>query len=111
MAVLEKFGASSMKMPEITTEALNKLKDAVSLLESYIDSSYPMYKRLMAITLNNIACYYKQYLHSNNRFNKPNIALQYLSTVLDLEEALGEKDLSIARTHLNICTIESSLGK
>eukprot|EP00826_Nyctotherus_ovalis_P017723 TRINITY_DN15237_c0_g1_i1.p1 TRINITY_DN15237_c0_g1~~TRINITY_DN15237_c0_g1_i1.p1 ORF type:complete len:340 (+),score=48.18 TRINITY_DN15237_c0_g1_i1:329-1348(+) len=46
-----------------------------------------------------------------HRLGKPNVALQYLNTVLELETSLNESDISIARTHLNICAIESLLGR
>jgi len=45
------------------------------------------------------------------RIGKPKVALQYLNTVLDLEKSLNNSDISIARTHLNICAIESLLGR
>jgi len=55
MGALAKANSLLHSMPE----ALNKLKDAVSLLEVNKNNS-PSYKKLMAITLNNVACYYKQ---------------------------------------------------
>ena len=41
---------------------LKRLKDASSLLEEYKDKNVSLYNKLMATTLNNIACYYKRYL-------------------------------------------------
>jgi soluble P-type ATPase len=55
MGVLAEAGSLLRSVPE----ALNKLKDAVSLLEAN-KNNHPSYKKLMAITLNNVACYYKQ---------------------------------------------------
>ena len=44
-------------------EALNKLKEAIKLLEQYKYTFQPLslYEKLLAITYNNIACYYKLY--------------------------------------------------
>ena len=42
------------------SEVLNKLKDAIDLLSDFKDTSNDFYKKLMALCLNNIACYYKR---------------------------------------------------
>ena len=62
MTILEKLGSNNLQNSRTANEALNQLKDAASLIGSYIEKDNPLYKRLMAITLNNIACYYKQYV-------------------------------------------------
>jgi len=45
-------------------EALEKLKEAVSVLENFESKEDASYKKLMAITLNNIACYYKRHFYN-----------------------------------------------
>ena len=59
---------------------------------------------LLAITLNNLGCYYK-------RVGKPMHALKQLYEALRLESLPPANATSIAGTHLNICAIRSQLGK
>ena len=112
LAMLDSTSSSPAK--DSAAEALIKLKQAVAVLEATQNKELVQYKRLMAISLNNIACYYKRFVGTNisNRFEKPNVALQYLDSVLAIELSINQQsDISTARTHLNICAIESSLGK
>lgn len=60
--------------------------------------------KLMALTLNNLGCYYK-------RINKPNVSLRYMSSALKEEIKSRQPKSHIASTKLNICAILSSLGK
>ncbi len=41
-------------------ESLSTLKDAIAILETSKHRDSPEYKRLLALTLNNTACYYKR---------------------------------------------------
>lgn len=59
---------------------------------------------LMAITLNNLGCYYK-------RIGKPMHALKQLYEALRLESLPPVNSTALAGTHLNICAIRSQLGK
>jgi len=52
--LLEKVNPKAKAAPEV----LNKLKKAILLLQSQQDQ--PLHNKLMAITLNNVACYYKK---------------------------------------------------
>ena len=54
---------SSTNIPNTisASEALRKLKESVALLERSEHKGQPMHNKLMAITLNNLACYYKRY--------------------------------------------------
>ena len=60
--------------------------------------------KLLAITLNNIGCYYR-------RIDKPNVALKYLKKALEVEVFSLDDKASVAGTHLNICAIFSQLKK
>lgn len=59
---------------------------------------------LLAITLNNLGCYYK-------RLGKPMHALKQLYEALRLESTPPINATNLAGTHLNICAIRSQLGK
>ena len=103
---------ANINSPDVgAPKALDMLKKAVSILVESENKENPLYQKLLAITLNNVACYYKRYLILSHRFSKPNVALKYLNSVLSIEKSLDESDISIARTHLNICAIESLLGR
>lgn len=60
--------------------------------------------KLIALTLNNLGCYYK-------RAKKPNVALQYMKNALKQEVRSSQPKSHIASTKLNICAILSSLSK
>lgn len=57
-----------------------------------------------AVTLNNLACYYR-------RQGKLHAALQYLQRALKIEAKLGDKVETPADTHLNTCAVLSQLGR
>ena len=79
----------------------------VSKLKNNSDKKNPNCFKLLAVTLNNTACYYKK----NNRFH---IALRYLARVLQIEKHVNIKDdeaVSLGSTYLNIGTILSEMKK
>lgn len=59
---------------------------------------------LLAVTCNNLGCYYK-------KVNKLHAALSYLRKALKIEVVLQTDDVTVAGTHLNICAILSKLDK
>jgi len=59
---------------------------------------------LLAVTCNNLGCYYK-------KVGKLHAALSYLRQALKVEVALSTDDVTVAGTHLNICAILSKLEK
>merc|ERR1719498_602488 len=59
---------------------------------------------LLAITCNNLGCYYK-------KTGKLHAALSYLRRALEIEVTLGTNDVTVAGTHINICSILSKLEK
>ena len=83
-------------------EAFSLLRRAEDMLK-YPDDT-PGKLRLLAITLNNLGCFYK-------RSAKPNVALRYLQQALDIEIKTSNDRTNVAGTHLNICAIKSQLGK
>ena len=60
-------------------------------------------KPLLAITLNNIACYYR-------RRGQPKVALSHLHRALEIE-ARCKAPHKPADTHLNVCAVSSQLGQ
>mmetsp|Transcript_12965 Transcript_12965/g.20081 ORF Transcript_12965/g.20081 Transcript_12965/m.20081 type:complete len:89 (+) Transcript_12965:170-436(+) len=72
-------------------QALGWLKKSETLAESN--------SRCLAITYNNLACYYKKLGHSRS-------ALQYLEKALDLEDCLEDASFK-ADTHLNLSAVLS----
>ena len=83
-------------------EAFNLLRRAEEMLR-YPDDT-PGKLRLLAITLNNLGCFYK-------RSSKPNVALKYLQQALEIEVKTSNDRTNVAGTHLNICAIKSQLNK
>ena len=60
--------------------------------------------RLLSITLNNLACYCKKKaLHQ--------VALRYLTKVLQIEKRIVKNEHTLASTHLNISSVLSCLNK
>merc|ERR1719321_343592 len=59
---------------------------------------------LLAVTCNNLGCYYK-------KVGKLHAALSYLRQALKIEVSLQTDDITVAGTHLNICAILSKLEK
>ena len=58
---------------------------------------------LLAITLNNMGCYYK-------KLGKLALSLQFLQKALDLDPSKPSSAANMAGTHLNMCSIKSQLG-
>merc|ERR1719482_2569539 len=59
---------------------------------------------LLAVTCNNLGCYYK-------KVGKLHGALSYLRRALTMEVELHTDEVTLAGTHLNICAILSKLEK
>ena len=82
--------------------AMRLLREAQQILD---DSTDPTGKlKLLAITFNNLGCYYK-------RTGQPLYALKYLQQAMELEAKPPIDYTNLAGTHLNICAIRSLLGK
>lgn len=86
--------------------ALKLLQQAEHILESADPSITSLKSRqnLLAVTLNNLACYYKS-------VKQPNVSLSYLQKALKIEIENFSEPSDLAATHLNICAIFSQLGK
>lgn len=86
--------------------ALKLLQQAEHLLQSEESSLKSLKNRqnLLAVTLNNLACYYKS-------VKQPNVSLSYLQKVLKIEIENFSEPSDLAATYLNICAIFSQLGK
>lgn len=101
---LNKLAMTNLDNPK---EALSSLQQAEKIL---LDGANPevckMQNRLKltAITFNNFGCYYK-------RIKQPNVALFYLKQAFKLEVQTYSDPAAIASTQLNICAINSQLGK
>jgi len=61
-------------------------------------------RQLHALTLNNLGCAYK-------KDRKPNVALNYMTQALKLEQEDKAQQSQLAGTKLNICAILSSLSR
>nr|CCA21229.1 conserved hypothetical protein [Albugo laibachii Nc14] len=61
-------------------------------------------KKGRAVTLNNLACYYRR----NGNLTQ---ASRYLSEALRLEDQMIDQESSRADTHLNMCAVLSEMGK
>merc|ERR1719310_2337407 len=83
-------------------QAFEKLKYAEAVLVAKDGEDEPT--SLLAVTCNNLGCYYK-------KMNKLHAALSYLKRALKIEVSLQTDDVTIAGTHLNICAILSKLDK
>ena len=66
--------------------------------------THPRVLQLLSVTLNNIACYYKK-----NKCHQ--IALRYLTRVLQIEKTTACDEKQTASTYLNISAILSCMGK
>ncbi|CAG9316338.1 unnamed protein product [Blepharisma stoltei] len=88
-------------------ESLQFLQEAEKIL---LDGANPEISnmqnrlKLTSITFNNFGCYYK-------RTKQPNVALFYLKQAFKLEVQTYSDPAAIASTQLNICAINSQLGK
>jgi tetratricopeptide (TPR) repeat protein len=80
-------------------DSLNNLLEAEALSDTIENNA-----KLSAITLNNLGCYHK-------RQGKPKKALGYLQRALELERESNQDLTNIAGTHLNMCAIQSELGR
>ena len=79
------------------------LKHAERLAVAHMHT-HPRVLQLLSVTLNNIACYYKK-----NKCHQ--IALRYLTRVLQIEKSAACDEKQTASTYLNISAILSCLGK
>ena len=61
-------------------------------------------RKIYALTMNNLGCYYK-------KIKKPNVALKYMVAALNADITNKAPKSHIASTQLNICAILSQLGK
>jgi len=59
---------------------------------------------MLALTYNNLGCYYK-------RCKKANVSLKYMKQALTLEQCIRQPKSHQASTKLNICAILSQLSK
>jgi len=82
--------------------AFEQLKYAEALLVAREGEEEPT--NLLAVTCNNLGCYYK-------KVGKLHAALSYLRKALKIEVSLQTDDVTVAGTHLNICAILSKLDK
>merc|ERR1719191_1761609 len=83
-------------------QAFEQLKYAEAVLVAKEGEDEPT--NLLAVTCNNLGCYYK-------KVGKLHAALSYLRKALKVEVALSTDDVTVAGTHLNICAILSKLEK
>lgn len=81
------------------SESLRLLQKAEELLK-YPDGTDP--SKLLAITYNNLGCYYK-------KTQKYQIALKYFIRAQDIEVTSVADKTNLAGTHLNICSVYSSM--
>ncbi|CAG9328743.1 unnamed protein product [Blepharisma stoltei] len=98
---LNKHALDNLNNPHI---ALSDLQSAERILFESAPEKFKNRLMLMALTFNNLACYYK-------RMNQPNVALLYLNQVAKLEYQTLSNPFDIASTQLNLCAINSQLGK
>eukprot|EP00929_Paragymnodinium_shiwhaense_P006703 TRINITY_DN110679_c0_g1_i1.p1 TRINITY_DN110679_c0_g1~~TRINITY_DN110679_c0_g1_i1.p1 ORF type:complete len:1004 (+),score=243.42 TRINITY_DN110679_c0_g1_i1:95-3106(+) len=83
-------------------QAFEQLKYAEAVLVEKEGEDEPT--NLLAVTCNNLGCYYK-------KVGKLHAALSYLRKALKIEVSLQTDDVTVAGTHLNICAILSKLDK
>eukprot|EP00927_Polykrikos_kofoidii_P071540 TRINITY_DN67800_c0_g1_i1.p1 TRINITY_DN67800_c0_g1~~TRINITY_DN67800_c0_g1_i1.p1 ORF type:complete len:1032 (+),score=97.84 TRINITY_DN67800_c0_g1_i1:160-3096(+) len=83
-------------------QAFEQLKYAEAVLIAKQGEDEPT--NLLAVTCNNLGCYYK-------KVGKLHAALSYLRKALKIEVSLQTDDVTVAGTHLNICAILSKLDK
>jgi tetratricopeptide (TPR) repeat protein len=83
-------------------QAFEQLKYAEAILVANRKEEDPT--SLLAVTCNNLGCYYK-------KVGKLHAALSYLRKALKIEVSLQTDDVTVAGTHLNICAILSKLDK
>ena len=81
----------------VTTDARSGYDTAAQLIEPDLQG------QLKAVTLNNIGCFYKN-------TGRPHLALQYCNSALDIEREMDD-GLSMASTHLNLCSILSAMKR
>lgn len=84
-------------------EAFSHLRGAERLLRISEEPRHLYHedqRKLMALTSNNLGCYYK-------RCKKPNVALRYMHNALELELSCKLPGPHTSSTKLNICAILS----
>jgi tetratricopeptide (TPR) repeat protein len=82
-------------------KAFEEFKYAEAIL---LGSSEPDTNALLAVTCNNLGCYFK-------KTGKYHGALSYLRRALKMEVELKTDDVTLAGTHLNLCAVLSKLEK
>lgn len=112
MLELNTKGLGCLKAEDMES-SLEAFKQAERLLVSALRSGMKKDGTLdlLAVTLNNLACYYKRYLISYARNKCCQIALRYLARVLQIEKISTKGNFQSASTYLNISAILSSIGK
>jgi tetratricopeptide (TPR) repeat protein len=101
---------NKVAMDYLSSDSFNEckefLKRAIDLLKSADPTVHALPNRLklLGLTYNNLACYFKRLRH-------PNVALGYLKRALEAEAQLELEVTNLAGTHLNICAIYSELGR
>jgi tetratricopeptide (TPR) repeat protein len=84
-------------------DSLLLLRKAEDLLNSTASLSIPNRLKLIAITLNNLGCYFK-------KRKQPKVALHYLEQAMEIESQTEVENINLASSHLNICAVYSSLN-
>lgn len=96
-----KDGMESMRNGELKA-AFEQLKYAEAIMIA--NNTEASNDSLLAVTYNNLGCFFK-------KTGKMHAALSYLRRALKSEVALQTDDVTVAGTHLNICSVLSKLGK
>lgn len=96
-----KDGMESMRKGELKA-AFEQLKYAEAIMIA--NNTEASNDSLLAVTYNNLGCFFK-------KTGKMHAALSYLRRALKSEVALETDDVTVAGTHLNICSVLSKLGK
>lgn len=96
-----KDGMESMRKGELKA-AFEQFKYAEAIMIA--NNAEAANDSLLAVTYNNLGCFFK-------KTGKMHAALSYLRRALKSEVALDTDDVTVAGTHLNICSVLSKLGK
>lgn len=96
-----KDGMESLRKGELKA-AFEQLKYAEAIMIA--NNAEESNDSLLAVTYNNLGCFFK-------KSGKMHAALSYLRRALKAEVALQTDDVTVAGTHLNICSVLSKLGK
>lgn len=94
---------STLDKPKYAIKLLTQAENLLLCNKSKLED-LPNKSNLLAVTYNNLACYYKSK-------NQPNVSLTYLQKVLKIEIESFAEPIDLATTQLNLCAIYSILGK